>query len=95
MISLVYGVVSIFIWLVVIAVAGVAVHSGKPSREFNAILGLFVLAGMLLNFLAMTLGIMAAFQSAQKGTSITATLLNGGQLLGMFMLILLGLSSRV
>ncbi len=90
-VSLIYGIVSAIIWVALFAVAGAAQIQGKATPQFNMVIGALAIGGLGLNLGAMILGIVGAVKSVKKGVAIAGAIVNGFELCGVFLLILIGI----
>ena len=94
LISFIVSLVSVPIWLVLLAIAGIAHNAGNISPGFNVIVGLGVIGGCFVNFAALIVGLVAAFKSRPNTLAIIGACLNAFILIGLVGLVCLGLAVR-
>ncbi len=90
-ISLSFGLLSLVGWVVLLVVAGFAQREGRATPTFNMIVGLFLMGGMLLNFLALVVGVVGAFKSRANTLAILGAALNAFWIVGIVALVIIGL----
>jgi hypothetical protein len=92
--SFIIGLVSLPVWFILIAVAGVIHNTGNASPTFNMLLGLVIIFGLLVNFVALLVGGIAAFKSKPNTLSIIGAGVNGFVLVALIGLVWLGLAIK-
>lgn len=93
-ISFAFSLVSLVGWIILLIVAGIAHNNGTATNSFNIIVGVFFMAGVALNFMAMVLGVIGAFKSKANTLAIIGACLNGFVLIALVGLVILGLAAK-
>lgn len=93
-ISFAWSLISGVLWIVLLAMAGLAHNNGTATQGFNIVVGLFFMGGVALNFGALVIGVIGAFKSRANTLAIVGACLNGFELLSLVGLICLGLAMR-
>jgi hypothetical protein len=94
--SFVIGILSIPLWLVILAVAAVSVSRGETKESpILIIAGLAMFGAMAVNLAGAVLGIVPLTRRvSNKWMAVTGLILNGTELVGILFLTILGLSRR-
>jgi hypothetical protein len=92
--SCVIGLVSLPIWFILVAVAGVVHNAGNATPTFNMLLGLVIIFGLLVNFVALIIGVIASFKCKSNTVSIIGACVNGFVLIALIGLVWLGLAIK-
>jgi len=94
LISFVCSLVTMVGWAVLLAVAGIAHNNGTATESFNVIVGLFLMGGIVINFIALVLGFIGIFQGRPNTLAILGASLNGFLILALIGLVCLGLAMK-
>jgi hypothetical protein len=90
--SFVVSLVTAPLWLLLFVVSGALHNAGHASPGFNMIVGFLAIAGLFVNFVALVIGLVAAFKSRPNTLAIIGACLNGFMLIGVLGLIALGIA---
>lgn len=89
-ISFGYSLFGFVAWFILLLIAGVANNMGYSTGSVTVIVGLFVIAGMMLNIVASVLGFIGIAQAPGRLYAILGIVLNILQVIGIIGLSILG-----